>query len=74
MLVRGGGIRFACGERRLQKRKLLMGLQPPEAFGGLLHGGAHPAQSHRRRAPVFHVAADAPHRRCQGMVNVRGEG
>ena len=52
-----------------------MGLEAPEALGGLLHGGARPAQGHRRGAPVFHVAADAPHRAHDVLDDVRaGQG
>ena len=37
-----------------------MRLQPPEALGGLLHGGAGPAERHPGVPPAFDVAADLP--------------
>src|ERR1700730_1906311 len=62
MRVRRSGSCLANGERRLEKWKLLVSLEAPKALGGFLHGRACPTQSHRRRAPVFYVPADAPHR------------
>src|ERR1700758_148580 len=55
MVVGGDSIRLVLCAGVLQQRKLLMGLEAPEALGGLLRGGARPAQGHR--TPVFHVAA-----------------
>src|SRR3984893_18054196 len=43
----------------------------PKALGGFLHGRACPTQSHRRRAPVFYVPADAPHRAHDILDDVR---
>jgi hypothetical protein len=43
-----------------------LSLEAPEALGGFLHGRACPTQSRRRRAPVFYVPADAPHRLARG--------
>jgi len=51
---------------RPQDRQLLVGLEPPEALGGLQHGGAGPAQRHAGVAPAFDVAADLP----DGAVHV----
>lgn len=59
MLVRRGAFRFARGKRRLQKRKLVIGLQSPEALGGLLHGAARAAPS-KASASTSHYT-DAPH-------------
>src|ERR1700674_4537654 len=59
------------GERRLEKRKLLVSLEAPKALGGFLHGRACPTQSHRRRAPVLCVPADAPHRAHDILDDVR---
>src|SRR3974390_3429637 len=71
VLVRGSGFRLSFCERQLQERQLFMSLQSPEALGGLLHGGTRPAQRHRWRAPVFDVAADAPHRAHHILDDVR---
>lgn len=45
---------------RSQGRQLLVRLEPPEALGGLLHGGAGPAERHPGVPPAFDVAADLP--------------
>src|ERR1700730_5529879 len=71
MRVRGSGSCLANGERRLEKWKLLVSLEAPKALGGFLHGRACPTQSHRRRAPVFYVPADAPHRAHDILDDVR---
>ena len=39
---------------------MLVRLEPPEALGGLLHGGAGPAERHPGVPPAFDVAADLP--------------
>src|ERR1700730_8318516 len=71
MRVRRSGSCLANGERRLEKWKLLVSLEAPQALGGFLHGRACPTQSHRRRAPVFYVTADAPHRAHDILDDVR---
>src|SRR5512132_3975977 len=53
-------------QRRPQDRQLLAGLEPPEALGGLQHGGAGPAQHHLGIPPAFDVAADL----ADGAVHV----
>jgi len=53
-------------QRGPQDRQLLAGLEPPEALGGLQHGGSGPAQRHLGILPAFDVAADLPN----GAVHV----
>src|SRR4051812_1912601 len=49
-----------------ERRQLLVGHQPPEAFLGFHHAGSGPAQGHRGIPPALHVAADLP----DGAVHV----
>ena len=49
-----------------QDRQLPVGLEPPEALGGLHHAGRGPAQRHLGIPPAFDVAADLPN----GAVHV----
>jgi hypothetical protein len=52
-------LRLVGCQRRPQFRKLLVGLEPTEALGGLQHGGTGPAQRHGSVLPAFHIAADS---------------
>src|SRR3954453_12699151 len=49
-----------------ERRQLLVGHQPSEAFLGLHHTSSGPAQSHRGIPPALHVAGDLP----DGAVHV----
>src|ERR1035437_10107177 len=49
------------GKREPQSRKLLVSFEPAKAFLGFVHGRSGPAQSHRGRTPVLHIAGDTTH-------------
>ena len=55
-----GMLDLVCEQGRQQCRQLLVRLEPPEALGGLLHGGAGLAERHFGVPPAFDVAADLP--------------
>jgi len=56
MLVCRSGFGLSGSKRRFQERQPVARLEPSKA------SIATPAQPHRRRAPIFHVAADASDR------------
>src|ERR1700730_8053884 len=51
--------------------KLFVGFQSAKAFLGFQHRGCGPAQRHRCRTPVFHVAADAANRAHHVLDDIR---
>ena len=53
-----------------ERRQLLIGHQPPEAFLGLHHASSGPAQGHRAIPPALHVAADLPDRAVHVLDDV----
>ena len=61
-------------ERSPQDRQLLVGLEPPEALGGLQHGGGDSAQSHLGIPPTFDVAAHLPDGAVHVLDDVRAAG
>jgi len=57
-----------------QDQQLPVGLEPPEALGGLHHSGSGPAQRNLGILPAFDVAADLPNGRELRDVGIEREG